>query len=92
MLNTYRAVLRGQLLEWLYEQPQNLPSDQAVAVHVTILDETTPLAKKQQGRRMAAALEQLAKMNASVRAVDARQWEREVRQERVLPGREFDVN
>jgi len=92
MLNTYRAVLRGQLLEWLYEQPKNLPTDQAVAVHVTILDETSPLAKKQQGRRMVAALEQLAKMNASVSAVDARQWEREVRQERLLPGREPDVN
>ena len=61
MLNTYRAVLRGQLLEWLYEQPKNLSADQAVTVHVTIHDETLPTIKKQQGRRMAAALEKLAK-------------------------------
>ena len=39
MLNTYRAVLRGKLLEWLSDQPKNLPADQAVTVHITILDE-----------------------------------------------------
>lgn len=92
MLNTYRAVLRGDFLEWLYEQPQNLSVDQAVSVYVTILDETVPTIKKQQGQRMAAVLEKLAKMQTSFAAVDALQWEREVRQERSLPGRESDAD
>src|SRR6476646_6107824 len=91
MLNTYRALLRGQILEWLSDQPKNLPADQGVTVHVTILDETLPKVKKQQGRRMAAALEKLAKMHSSIRSVNATQWEREIRQERILPGRESDA-
>lgn len=91
MLSTYRAILRGKILEWLSDQPKNLPSNQAVSVYVTILDEPLPVVKKQQGRRMAAALEKLAKMSSSVRTVDALQWEREIRQERKLPGRESDA-
>ena len=92
MLNTYRAVLRGKLLEWLSDQPKNLPADQAVTVHVTILDEIVPIIKTQQGRRMAAALEKLAKLSSAIRSVDALQWEREIRQERTLPGREADAD
>jgi hypothetical protein len=88
MLNTYRALLRGQILEWLYDQPRNLPVNRAVTVHVTILDETAPNGKKQQGRRMAVALGKLAKLAGPARSLDALQWEREIRQERVLPGRE----
>lgn len=90
MLSTYRAILRGKILEWLSEQPKNLPTNQAVSVYVTILDEPLPVVKKQQGRRMAAALEKLAKLSSSVHTVDALQWEREIRQERKLPARESD--
>lgn len=49
MLNTYRAVLRGDFLEWLYEQPQNLSVDQAVSVYVTILDQQMPTDQKTAG-------------------------------------------
>lgn len=66
MLNTYRAILRGQLLEWLSDKPVNLPLNRPVTVHVTILEET-PSSKKQQGRRMAAALEKLAKLSSTKR-------------------------
>lgn len=41
---------------------------------------------------MAAALEKLAKMSSSVHSVEALQWERELRQERPLPGRESDAD
>ena len=79
-------------MEWLSDQPKNLSADQTVTVHVTILNEPRPTIKKQQGRRIAAALEKLAKLSSSVRSVDALQWERELRQERTLPGRESDAD
>jgi len=92
MLSTYRAVLRGRVLEWLYDQPLNLPADRPVTVHVTILDEMLTGSRQQQGRRMAAALEQLATLPSALGVVDAVQWERESRQERILPSREQDAD
>jgi hypothetical protein len=88
MLSTYRAVLRGHILEWLSEKPEHLPTDRAISVQVTILDEAPQVVDKQQGRQMAMALEKLAKLPTStMHATDAASWERELRQERVLPGR-----
>jgi hypothetical protein len=92
MLSTYRAVLRGRVLEWLYDQPLNLPTDRPVTVHVTILDEMLTDGIQQQGRRMTAALEQLAQLPLTIGVVDAIEWERESRQERILPGREQDAD
>ena len=89
MLNTYKATLRGNRLEWSGDIPKRLPSNKAVAVHVTILDEsveeTTSVSR---GQRMAAALEQLAAAGALPELTDPVTWEREIRQDRVLPGRE----
>ncbi len=80
MLNTYHAILRGHILEWLYDAPQDLPTDRAIAVHVTILDKSPQAIKNQQGNQMALALEQLAKRSASaLGGLDAIKWEREVR-------------
>jgi hypothetical protein len=93
MLNTYRALLRGHILEWLYDEPKVLPADQPVSVYVTILDETSKLSKRQQGKRMALALQKLAQLsNASLNTLDALSWERDVRQERTLPDRNHDVS
>jgi hypothetical protein len=92
MLSTYRAVLRGRVLEWQYDQPLNLPSDRPVTVHVTILDDVVTDSPAQQGQQMATALEQLAHLPSTLGAVDAAQWEREIRQERSLPGREQDAD
>jgi hypothetical protein len=91
MLRTYKAILRGNRLEWRGSVRQYLPIDRPVAVQVTILDE--PLievnaSEKGQGARMAAALEQLAKTQALAEINDAASWEREARQERELPGRD----
>lgn len=86
MLNTYRAILRGQTLEWLNEKPENLSRNRPVNVHVTILeDNETPLPA--QGQQMAAILEQLAQIQSSFATLDPLDWEREIRQDRELPGR-----
>ena len=92
MLRTYRAVLRGRVLEWQYEQPLNLPTERPVTVHVTILEEQLTASQPQQGQQMAAVLEQLAQLPSTLGTVDAVQWERAIRQERNLPGREEDAD
>lgn len=86
MLTTYEAVLRDNLLEWRKDAPRHLAPGKAVHVHVTVLDEIAD-ATSSQGARMAAALEMLAEGQA-LSGVETRQWERETRTERPLPGRD----
>ncbi len=91
MLNTYKAILKGDRLEWSGEAPELPPEGRPVAVHVTILDEEGALVPKHlsQGQRMAAALEQLAATQALADIADPVAWEREVRQDRTLPDRDL---
>lgn len=89
MGNTYKAILRGDRLEWSGTVPEHLAGDRAVAVQVTILDETLPSAEERgQGLRMAAALAQLAALDGPAALTDPAQWERELRQDRALPGQD----
>ena len=91
MLPTYKAILRGNRLEWRGSGHQHLPADRPVAVYVTVLDEPlvdVDASEEGQGARMAAALEQLAEIHALADINDAATWEREMRQERALPGRD----
>jgi hypothetical protein len=86
MLRTFRAVLKGNWLEWQEEVNRWLQGDRSVQVLVTILDEE-PLAKTQgRGQEMAAVLEKLAQARA-FSGIEPLMWQREVRQERELPGR-----
>jgi hypothetical protein len=89
MLRTYRALLRGHMLQWLQDRPKDVPSDQAVPVHVTILDDSVlPEMKEEQGRRMAAALEAIACTPTTSWPADPRAWQHEIREDRPLPGRD----
>ena len=66
------------------------PQDDAVVVYVTILDEPAVAPEiNQQGERMAAALEQLAAVNALADIADPVAWQQEMRQDRPLPDREL---
>lgn len=89
MTQTYKAILRGNQLEWSDAAPQTLADDRAIAVHVTILDDvavaTNPLTA---GQRMSAILEQLAQQPTFASISDPIAWQREQRNERVLPDRE----
>lgn len=85
MRAAYRAVLRGNRLEWRDEEPKDLSPDRAVEVSVTVLDTSDPPAR---GAAMAAALERLAAAGGPRSYGDAADWERETREERILPGRE----
>ena len=79
MLNTYKAILKGDHLEWNGEIPEEVRQDLSVVVLVTILEE-----KSQRGRRMAEALEKLALADTLKDVPDPAAWEREIRQDRQL--------
>ncbi|MEO7912978.1 MAG: hypothetical protein ABIV47_25295 [Roseiflexaceae bacterium] len=88
-MQTYKAILRGDRLEWRDSPPASLTSEQAIAVQVTILDEEATLEKNDNpGPRMAALLEQLANIDTFADMGDPQAWQREVRQDRSLPDRQ----
>jgi hypothetical protein len=89
MFSTYKAILKGNRLEWTDETPAQATDDHPIVVHVTILEEVAGVsANVSQGERMAAALEQLAAAHALVDITEPAAWERELRQDRSLPDRD----
>jgi hypothetical protein len=89
MLETYQAVLRANQVEWSGDAPPQLAVNEAVRVHITLLDKVDgPPAAATQGARMAAALERLAASRSLAGIADAAEWEREQRKDRALPGRD----
>ncbi len=90
MLNTYKAVLQGDRLEWVDEVPEELAGGKAVPAHITILEEKGVhlLVDEHRGQRMAEALEQLATTGAMEHVDDPVGWQRELREDGRLPGRE----
>lgn len=84
MRESYRAILKGDQLEWTDVVPSHLASEQPV--EVTILDEPDRIADRR--RRMAEALEKLAAVDAFSGISDPSEWQRDIRKDRPLPGRE----
>ncbi len=80
---TYPAVLRDNRLEWGADGPPPVPPT-GVRVHVTLLDQPVSTSN---GPAMAAALEALA-ASGGPSIADPAEWEREVRADRPLPGRD----
>lgn len=85
MLKTYKALLRGNRIEWI-ERP-DVPA-RAIPVHVTLLEEMAADPAGERGQEMATALEALAETGGLSEIADPVVWQREQRQDRVLPGRE----
>ncbi len=87
---TYRAVVKGDRLEWLGEIPPEIARNREVSVDVTILRDERFSASRaaNTGERMAAALEKLAASGAVASIEDPAAWQREIRRDRPLPGRD----
>jgi len=83
-MQTYRAILKGNRLEWTEPGPVDLNPEQPV--EVTILEE--PHQTEDRGKRMAEALEKLAASDAFSEISDPVEWQREIRKDRPLPGRD----
>lgn len=86
MSESYRAILKGDQLEWTDAAPTDLASEQPV--EVTIVDVPGHADTTTQGQRMARALERLAEADAFSHIQDPVEWQREIRKDRPLPGRE----
>ena len=86
-MRTYKALLQGDRLEWLGEAPE-IQTDAPLCVHVTVLEQELPGEGHARGHAMAALLEQLAERRTFSAMTDPVRWQRELRQERALPGRE----
>lgn len=83
MLQTFKAWLRGNRLEWVDEAP--VVGDRILQVHVTVLDTNAVAALDDRGQRMAAILEKLAASEPL--NLDPMLWQQQTRQDRSLPGR-----
>ena len=79
MIPTYKAILRGNRLEWRGDIRQHIPADRAVTVYVTLVDELPSRTEgngAKTGAAMAAALARLAELGALAGISDAATWER----------------
>ena len=86
-MRTYKALLQGNRLEWLEEAPA-AQTDAPVSVYVTVLEHEPASEQQRRGHAMAALLEQLAERHTFAAIPDPVQWQRELRQDRPLLGRE----
>ena len=85
MLETYRAILLKDRVEWQDEAPKH---DHPVHVHVTVLDRVAADADQSRGQAMAEALQRIADRGGLAGIADPAAWQREVRRDRPLPGRD----
>jgi hypothetical protein len=88
MLQTYKAILRGNHLEWIEDVPTLIEHNQAIEVHVTILNEPAQTVGNSQGEQMFEILEKLASINALSGISDPLDWQRVERKDRELPDRD----
>jgi hypothetical protein len=85
MLSAYRAILDGNQIKWIDTPPKRT---RPIKVEITLLGEMPQASLAERGQAMAEAMGKLAQTGAFSEITDPVVWQREARQERVLPGRE----
>jgi hypothetical protein len=90
MLPTYKAILRNDHLEWQGDRPEATASGTEVEVYVTVLGAAPAAASEaERGRKMREALERIAARGTLAAEIpDPVAWQREIRKDRPLLGRE----
>lgn len=84
MLETYKAIIHGDKIEWEKDAPQILDEKNSIAVYITVIDEIDNLPD---GKKMAEVLQTLA-LKGGISAIEnPSEWQREQRRERNLAGR-----
>ena len=84
MLNVYPAILKGDRLVWMEKAPPDVQNG-GVRVYVIVLPES---AAPSRGEQMAAALARLAESGGVASIDDPIAWQRELREDRPLYGRD----
>lgn len=89
MFQTLPAVLHGSHLEWTGAVPEALDSGRPITVEVVVLTPpTAPISDAERRRRLGAILREVAKREPFASIEDPVAWQREIREDRPLPGRE----
>jgi hypothetical protein len=86
MLEKYRATIHGDKIEWEGEAPRGLKGDRTITVEVIPVAETRR--KRGNGKKMAEALAAIAALGGVKSIKDPVKWQREIRKDRPLPGRD----
>lgn len=84
MLRTYEGILDGNRVQWAGDDVPE--ADRPVRVHITVLEDEA--GKKKRGKQMADALAKLADVGAFSEIDSPVEWQREIRNDRPLPGRD----
>lgn len=85
MHRTYEAVVKGNLIEWQGDAP---PQRGTIRVHVTLMEATSNPTAAEPRRAMLEALEGFAASGVFADIKDPVAWQREIRKDRPLSGRE----
>jgi hypothetical protein len=86
MSQSYRAILTGNWVEWIDPPPV---SDGPMLVEITIVHPETEVERRARGQRAAQALREVAEAGGGLASIkDPVAWQREIRRDRPLPGRE----
>ncbi|MEG4941484.1 hypothetical protein [Microcoleus sp. F4-D5] len=86
MQRIFEAILKGNLLEWANDVPRQ--GDRPVRVYVTLQEERSTLSAEFRRQRIFEILEKIAASNVFVDISDPVEWQRDLRQDRPLPGRD----
>ena len=89
MKRAYKAILHGDRVEWLDGAPE---ADGPVQVYITVSNLVQSGAPKPNERTTFDILQALADMGAFSEIEDPVAWQREIRKDRPLPGREEDAD
>jgi hypothetical protein len=84
---TYRAVLRGNQVEWI-DTPPDPEGPTPVSITLHIPQPQSDEERRAQRQLAVDALNELAAAGGIASIPDPAAWEREIRQDRPLPGRE----
>ena len=87
MLEKYRATIHGNTIEWEGDGPDDVKNKDAVDVYVTLVNDEAPLSEPN-GKRAVEILKRIADRGGIRSIPDPVAWQREIRKDRPLPGRE----
>jgi hypothetical protein len=88
MLQTYSAILKNNQLHWTEEEPVTSAEGHALSVLVTIVDETIQPTTEHHRQKIVQVLNRLAARNSLAEINDPVAWQKDLREDRTLPGRE----
>lgn len=88
MRRAYQAILRGDWVEWLADAPE---TDGPVRIYITISEPPDPENPPAGGKTVFESLQALADMGAFDDIEDPVAWQRQQRQDRPLPFRDYNT-